>query len=415
MSSRRRALTPFAADADAPPLSADCPESPLYGFALARARAINRSMSSLIQSFLDETDSADDRFDAPGSRPANSLFWRLQLIGWGLIGAGGWVFWAGVFGPLDAAFLAAVRALLGIGVTCGLRELYRRAPWRRLPPWALLCGTALISVTLGLAETAFTRTHVFIDVRAQWPAEVLPVLERVSVLLRCGTFFGWSVLYFAIRFWRESTGAALRGARLEAALRTAELRQLQAQINPHFLFNALNSILAEKDDARSVERITGELADYLRHALRSQEDLAPLGAELDLLERYLRVEKSRFEERLQFTITATPDARAARVPAALVQPLLENACKYGRRTGPRILEVRIDARIDERALVVEVVNTGRWLQTPSDDSHGIGLANLRRRLALLSHGRARLEHREADGRVHVAVIWPLAPRGRDGA
>ncbi len=363
-----------------------------------------------MRSFLESAVSEGPRFDAPGSRPANALFWRLQLSGWGLVGVGGFLLWTGVLGPENAAFAAFMRALFGVGATCLLREIYRRVPWRHLSPWLLLTGTFALCLAAGVVDTTLTKHFVFSGIRAELSDELQPVLERVALLMRCGSFFGWSVLYFAILFWQDSVGAALRGARIEAAARTAELRQLQAQVNPHFLFNALNAILAEKDNAASVERIAGELADYLRHALRAQEDFAPLGVELDLIERYLRVEKSRFEERLVYEIEADAAARAEPVPAALVQPLLENACKYGRRTGPRVLHVRITARVAGDALVVEVRNTGRWLDTTPGDSHGIGLANLRRRLELLSRGRARIGHTESRGHVTVSVVWPLVTR-----
>jgi len=365
-------------------------------------------MGHLMQSFLEGANADGARLDAPGSRLGGALFWRLQLTGWGFIGVGGFLLWMGVLGAENAAYAALARAASGIAFTCLLREIYRRVPWREVSPWLLLAGVFVLCIFAGVADTALAKHFVFSRIRADVPVEAKPVLERFGLLMRCGSFFGWSVLYFAIIFWQESVGSALRAARLEAAARTAELRQLQAQVNPHFLFNALNAILAEKDNAPAVERIAGELADYLRHALRAQEDFAPLGVELDLIERYLRVEKSRFEERLVYAIEADAAARAEPVPAALVQPLLENACKYGRRTGPRILHVHIAARLAGDSLVIEVTNTGRWLETPPADSHGIGLSNLRRRLELLSRGRARLEHSGARGHVTVTVTWPLS-------
>jgi hypothetical protein len=335
------------------------------------------------------------------------LFWRLQCAGWSLAFLFGALVWAPVFGVVDAVFAAGLRTMCGFIGTCFLRELYRRLPWRRFSPWVLLVCALLLSVALGLAETAISRQVPFYNqLRALLSPELLPVLERMAFVLRCGGFFGWSVLYFAILLWREWEGSALRAARTEAAARTAELRQLQAQLNPHFLFNALNTIVAQKDDGPAVEKATEELADYLRHALRPQEDFAPLGQELDLIERYLRVEKTRFEERLEFAIEADPAARLAPTPAALVQPLLENACKHGRRVEARVLRLRVTARVEEEVLVVEVANSGRWIDAPAGDSHGIGLANLRRRLELLAPGRALLSHREEAGWVIARVVWP---------
>ncbi len=373
-------------------------------------------MSRLLDALLDEPPPEEaGRPSAPGDRLrwGGRVFWRLQITGWFLVAVFGCLLLTPAFGLADAALVGGSRAGFGFAGTCLLREIYSRVPWRRFSPPVLLAGTGVLCVAAGLVETSLCRHLLFIDLRSRLAPAALPALDRLVLLLRCGSFFGWSVLYFAILLWRESAGAALRAARLEAAARTAELRQLQAQVNPHFLFNALNTIVAQKDDPAAVEKITGELAGYLRHALRSQEDFAPLGAELDLLERYLRVEKSRFEERLVHTIEAGSAARSVPVPAALVQPLLENACKHGRRAGPRVLEIRITARLADDALMIEVGNTGRWLGERTSDSHGIGLANLRRRLELLSGGRATLAHREEAGRVIASLVWPLAPAGRE--
>ncbi|RRJ96169.1 sensor histidine kinase [Opitutaceae bacterium TAV4] len=350
------------------------------------------------------------RFDQPGMEGRAGLFWRLQLAGWSTVGVCIFFLTLETFGAPTAAFLGLVRAAFGLTITTGLHALYRRLPLRRMRPWVLLPGVAALCLILGATETALCKHFILLQPRSHVAPGILPLFERIGILARSGSFFGWSLLYFIIRIWNDSIAARLHAAHCEAAASAAELRQLQAQVNPHFLFNALNSILAEKDDARSVEKITGELADYLRHALRSTPDnCAPLGSELDQLERYLRIEKSRFEERFTWRIEASPAARATPVPAALVQPLLENACKYGRHTSEHTLDVRISARLDNDALRIAVSNTGRWLAPGSAPPHGtgLGLANLRRRLELLSHGRARLDSGESDGHVIVSVAWPL--------
>lgn len=370
----------------------------------------NADGSGLRQRLLPVTVTGGAARPAPSDRPGMDgragLFWRLQLVGWGTAGMCVFFLLAETLGPRNAAFVALVRSFFGITVTCGLHLVYLRVPWRRMRPWALLPGVAVLCVGLGAAESGLCRHLLFLQLRETIAPDLLPMLERIGALARSGSYFGWSLLYFIIRIWNDSVEARLHAVRSEAAASAAELRQLQAQVNPHFLFNALNSIMAEKDDSHAVEKITGELAGYLRYALRVQDGFAPLGAELDQMERYLRIEKSRFEERFAWQIEADASARAVRVPAALVQPLLENACKYGRRTSPRLLDVRITAGLSEGNLRITVANTGHWLDFDPARSHGIGLANLRRRLELLSRGRARLLQSAEDGRVFVTVIWP---------
>jgi LytS/YehU family sensor histidine kinase len=242
---------------------------------------------------------------------------------------------------------------------------------------------------------------------------VLPM----GVLLRWSLLVIWSLLYFGIKLWLETAAARLQAAESEAAARTSELRQLRAQVNPHFLFNALNSVLAEKDNASAVELITLELAEYLRFSLRPAGDCQTLGEELDALEHYLRVEKARYEEKLEYVIEAEPQVRRVRVPVATVQPLLENAMKYGRQTSPVPLRVVLSAALDREtgALRITVRNTGRWLEFDATRSHGIGLANLRRRLELLFGAEGQLTHGVDDGWVWVEVTLPADTKVEEAA
>ena len=217
----------------------------------------------------------------------------------------------------------------------------------------------------------------------------------------------WSLLYFGITHWRDSTHERVRVAAMEATLRTSELRFLRAQVSPHFFFNAMTAIQAEKDRPAVVVAITQALANYLRFSLSEYSGQPQaLGLELDALTSYLAVEKYRFEERLLFTVHASEEVRCLLVPPALVQPLVENAIKYGQQSSPPPLRVWIRATLDER-LVVEVGNTGHWLSTAPASSTGIGLANLRRRLALIAGPTAELTVHSEPTQVRVVLRLPI--------
>lgn len=341
------------------------------------------------------------------------LFWLLQVAGWTVVGLLSLYPLLQMFSFPAVAVITTLRVGSGLLLSTGIRQVYRRIAWREWPWWRLAVGSLVFCIVLGALDSVMTHklAELALDalsLSATRPPEVYSFVLMMGILLRSCIYMIWSLLYFGIKLWLETTETRLRAAQTEAAARTSELRQLRAQVNPHFLFNALNSILAEKDDAAVVERITQELAEYLRFSLRQAGDYQALGDELDALEHYLRVEKARFEEKLIYHVTADPGARSVRVPVATVLPLLENAMKYGRHTSPVPLRIRISAALDAVAgvLRVTVANTGRWLEFDAARSHGIGLSNLRRRLELLFSGDATLSHAAEDGWVRVEVALP---------
>jgi LytS/YehU family sensor histidine kinase len=182
-----------------------------------------------------------------------------------------------------------------------------------------------------------------------------------------------------------------------------ELRLLRAQLDPHFLFNALNSVAAEipvHPDA-ALETVH-ELSEYFRYSLGHRNlVLAPLSAELDAVAAYLRVEQVRFGERLVATVEAEVEARQRDVPSFLLQPLVENAVKHGLESDR--CEIRVTARCEGEALLIDVSNPGRL----PDDLHvieGVGLETLRRRLELHYPGRADFELSQMNGMVTAGLI-----------
>lgn len=337
-----------------------------------------------------------------------TLFWRLQAIGWGgtllaAAGVGGFTSWP----THDALLLGALRALLGFAITSFLLRPVLQRIRRNFPmTWLGLGGLAGYCGVLGLADSGV------ISLLARWmrmdlEAAGLQHFLVVSVLIRTVLYGFWIVLYFGIHYWLDTRQDQLRLARAEAAARSGELQMLRAQVNPHFVFNALNSILAESGNAASVQRVTLALADYLRFSLQQRGDTELLDEELTALENYLRVEKARFEENLDYRIEADTASRQVVTPVALVQPLLENAIKYGQRSPIRPLRITLCAKTDGKELTLSVENTGTWLEPESNASTQTGLANLRRRLHLLYADRAALETQAFADRVRVQVRLPV--------
>ena len=172
----------------------------------------------------------------------------------------------------------------------------------------------------------------------------------------------------------------VHAARLETLLTQARLGLLQAQLQPHFLFNTLNAVAdLVHSDPDAAERMIGQLGDLLRQSLRVGEaHEVSLGEELELLERYLAIQRVRFSDRLTFEVAVESSLRDARVPLLVLQPLVENAIRHGvgPKQGPG--RVEIDARRDDGKVVLRVRDDGVGLRDGIRD--GLGLANTRSRL-----------------------------------
>ena len=236
--------------------------------------------------------------------------------------------------------------------------------------------------------------------------------------------FGWSLVHLGLQYntaLREQREQALRAV---AAARDAQLRMLAYQLNPHFLFNTLNSIraLINEDRQRAREMVTA-LSGYLRYALVERPlHVALLEEEVASVRGYVSVEQVRFEERLDARMEIEAAALRCEVPAFLLNPLVENALKHGAGAFGAPLVLRIEGRLvepDRLRIVVE--NTGQWASrgTPKfvsgegdgDLPGGLGLANVRARLEALHPAEHRLEIEEGDGQVRVVVELPARFRG----
>ena len=195
-----------------------------------------------------------------------------------------------------------------------------------------------------------------------------------------------------------------RRLRLEAQLADARLQALRTQLQPHFLFNALNTIsVLMHEDADAADRILLQLSALLRRSLDSTEaHEVSLGEEVGFLESYLEIEQARFGGRLSYRILIPDQLLEARVPNLILQPLVENALRHGlaTRAGPGRVEIKADRHGD--SLLLCVVDDGRGL--PPATTERVGLANTRARLRLLYADRQRFEVRNSDDGGVVAEI-----------
>ena len=348
------------------------------------------------------------------SRPSRRL-WLLGLLTWtvlGLLSAAQNAAWRTYTGrPVDWG--AIIPTSLADWLTCGMFTpafywMVRRFPIRGERWWSSLpvhLGASLVFVVLKV--TAYAPLFRLLN----------PEIDRTWSDVLFGGFYADLLAYWAavgvihaIEYYRAQ-------ARLDGALRAAELENLRAQLHPHFLFNTLQSIstLIHRD-AAAADRMLNDLSDLLRLSLRhtaSQE--VPLREELGFLGRYLAIMRVRFGDRLAITVDAGEDVQGAMVPSLVLQPLVENAIRHGMegRTDKGLVVVR--AERDGGAVRLEVSDDGPGLRaTPPGEGNGIGLANTRDRLARLYGPAARLETMSAGTRgLTVRLTIPLRLNSHD--
>ncbi len=322
--------------------------------------------------------------------------WRrlgAYLGAWGLVGVliATLLVAAAPFGWLEALTFAIPLALLFGFVGLGAFWVCRVAPLT-LAELPRSLGTqllaAILSAVLWLAAgrgwaIALERADVFPGLAAR-QGQTAPLLLGLGVAL----FLLTAALHYLLGAFAASQEAARRALEFEIASREAELRALRAQIHPHFLFNSLNSInaliAARPEEAR---RLCVRLGDFLRRSLTlGSREAIPLAEELDLVEQLLAIEKVRFGDRLVHELRADDAARACTVPPLVLQPLVENAITHGIAQMLDGGTVRVAAQKNGPELLITVENP-RDPDSPGRKGTGIGLQNVKRRLAAL-HGAA---------------------------
>lgn len=279
-------------------------------------------------------------------------------------------------------------------------------PWfhrhlRRLP----LLATGYIVVVIGL------RHALFAIAGAQYlhaPWQILLPFEFVKASL---FYCLWLGLVFGTLSQIRSREQGVQLSLVQKALAEAQLAHLRAQLRPHFLFNALNTVSSlMQSDVQRADRLLTRLGDLLRASLDSEEaDKVPLREETHLLRLYAQIMEERFSGRVGTQWKIAQDALSVQVPAMLLQPLLENAFKYGveQRTGAT--HIRITASRRENQLILEIHNSGSTLHPGWRE--GVGLTNCRERLRVL-HGQAASLDIYNDGAAGVvasiSLPWDIA-------
>jgi two-component system LytT family sensor kinase len=345
----------------------------------------------------------------------NLLFWPLQLVGWlawGLMVLG---YARARESPLHATFDVVLLLVTGCALTLIYRHLFRRWRRRRTPPLRLaVLVVALCVVTIPLwYEVQVLISNIAHAVRPSLVSSV----SSYTVIPR-GIWFswgfalsGWSLLYFGINGWGTLERERRRAAEAEVLAQSARLQALQSQLQPHFLFNTLNSISALIVDGRldAATSMISRLSEFLRLSLQTSETpQVAVAREMVFIRHYLDIQKIRFGDRLKFRLDVAPAALSALVPTLLLQPLVENAVQHGILPHREGGSVTITAHTDARTLKLRIEDDGPGFGGAPTPPFGFGLSNTARRLDELYGDQARLVvGRGVLGGVTVSIELPL--------
>jgi sensor histidine kinase YesM len=345
-----------------------------------------------------------------------SLFWKLHIAGCLLL-------FLALF-PLRLFLISYETALLGsikrhaiyllfCDLTCfalaiGLRYFYRLEYFCRISRIALTLNIIGISAALAIIDIGLTFPVFSLAERLKHHAS--PHLYIASSLWpRFWFFCTWSLLYFLLRAFQDARRADASLKVAENRRREAELLMLRSQINPHFLFNALNTVLSESNGNERLTLVVRGLSDYMRYALANRSNLfVSLGQEAEALARYADVEQARFEGGLSIKVDIAPSTLELPVPGVFMQPLVENAIKYGRESCEDVLQILVQTQLEKRTLHIKVSNSGAWFDSSnllySDRPSGAGLAILKRQLELLYPGRSQFHIGPQNGHVVAEIL-----------
>ncbi len=344
-------------------------------------------------------------------RNRTRLFWLLQLVGWGVVNVTIFIF------PFDFSFEYKIfsfvmASLNGILATSFFRYILLKRIENILAKQNLLkvlVGMFLVSLLyFGLnygSETIYER------VWDRTPEEIKFIKEKVNWISSVfGTFlsvFGWTSIYFSVKFLFKYNQNKLEELELNTTLREAQLNTLKGQVNPHFMFNSLNNIrgLMLEDVSKSRDMIT-KLSEMLQYALvKNTVDAIPLDEELEMVDNYIALSKIQMEDRLQFEKDIEKDTRHIMIPPMIIQLLVENAAKHGISNLKEGGIISLVTSKNEHELLIKVTNTGT-LQI-SKDSTQLGLQNIRQRLRLLYGTKATFLLEEIDSKVVATIKIPI--------
>ncbi len=299
--------------------------------------------------------------------------------------------------------------LLGIVFTHLLRRVIRKNNWLNLTLKKTIPRVITSSIVVGLiiyifvfAASYFAGTFEEDEFNV---ARIISGIVNISVLILL-----WNLIYFVVHYMENYKKKEIESLIWEAAVKDYELKTLKSQLNPHFMFNAMNSIraLIEEDPDSAKVAIT-KLSNILRYSLQMERmERVPLEDEIETVKNYLDLERIRFEDRLRYNLDIDRSTQKIEIPPMMIQTLIENGIKHGvakRTEGGEIqLKSTLLSNSNGSKLRIEIRNSGRFSEEQLKNSHGFGVSNTKHRLNLLFGDDAHFTIKNENGDTVLAEV-----------
>lgn len=336
-------------------------------------------------------------------------FWHYQLAGWFLYTLSDLSITAIVhnWDPASMGWAAFDLSFMFL-LTLGLRLLYSRVQYRELSVALIIIRIGIISLLIASVWilVRFGSSYLFFGATAQKSFTPQMFLQNLAIMSPIP--FGWSVLYFGIKYWRDWQDEKERTQKAELLAQRAQIQMLRYQLNPHFLFNALSTVrgLIDENIVQARSLVT-ELSEFLRYSLISMKrPNVLLREELSAIRQYIALEKARYDDKLDVSFDVPPGADEIPILSYLIQPLVENAIIHGMQTSPMPLKIFIRIEMIRNDVKISVINTGIWVP-PRDGTdrnyHETGLGNVRTRLDEAYGHNYTFKTIEKNGSVHSVI------------
>jgi two-component system, LytTR family, sensor kinase len=313
------------------------------------------------------------------------LYWISQFCGWSLFVLVNLIIISNYENiPLERISVWMMLGLLGIAITHIIRAVIRKNGWLDLPLIKIIPRVLIASLISGIMIYSLT-TAFSILIGAFRSDEYRWISSVAGIINLSGISLVWSLIYFSLHYLENYQKAEIESLIWESAVKDFEIKTLKAQLNPHFMFNAMNSIraLIEEDPENAKIAVT-KLSNILRYSLKIERtETVTLEDEIKTIRDYLDLEKIRFEERLQYNLNISPDSNKVEIPPMMIQTLVENGIKHGLSKRTNGGEVSLITIVDSGKLLIEIRNTGHLNKDQLRSSDGFGIANTKHRLSLL--------------------------------